>query len=356
MILLLGATGYIGQAFAAELRRRGERFIPLSRKAFDYTSFELLFDYVRKIRPRFIINAAGYSGKPNVDACELAHGEAFQANVVLPQTVARVCLVTQTPMGHVSSGCIYSGAKILEKGHLRLEKDLSRPEIRKLFDTHPERFFGFTEEDEPNFSFQNQPCSFLGGTKALAEAELRQSATTYVWRLRLPFSEQDSPANLLSKLLRYPKIYDSVNSLSHVDDFVRACLDLWKMQAAYGIYNITNPGAVATHKVVQMLQRVLKPRRFFEYWIDDDEFYREGARAPRSNCILDVSKLLRAGIKMRPVEDALEASLRKWRPAQATTPSDQALAAQMAGFLTPNHHDWTPSLVCEDSEMRVTGE
>jgi nucleoside-diphosphate-sugar epimerase len=33
MILLLGASGYIGRAFANELRRRGDRFIPLTRKA-----------------------------------------------------------------------------------------------------------------------------------------------------------------------------------------------------------------------------------------------------------------------------------------------------------------------------------
>ena len=59
MILLLGATGYLGQGFARELRRRGSRFVPLSRSALDYTRFELLFDYVRKMKPDFVINAAG---------------------------------------------------------------------------------------------------------------------------------------------------------------------------------------------------------------------------------------------------------------------------------------------------------
>src|SRR2546430_6828446 len=104
MILLLGANGYIGQAFASELRRRGCCFIPLSRSAFDYTRFELLFDYVRKMRPELVINAAGYPGRPNVDACELARAETFRANTLLPQTIARVCPATNTPLGHVSSG------------------------------------------------------------------------------------------------------------------------------------------------------------------------------------------------------------------------------------------------------------
>jgi len=34
----------------------------------------------------------------------------------------------------------------------------------------------------------------------------------------------------------------------------------------------------------------------------------------KSNCILDVPKLLAAGAPMRPVEDALDQALRQWRP------------------------------------------
>ena len=62
MILLLGASGYYGRAFASELRRRGQSFIPLTRKTFDYTRFDFLFDYLRRTKPVFLINAANYVG------------------------------------------------------------------------------------------------------------------------------------------------------------------------------------------------------------------------------------------------------------------------------------------------------
>ena len=62
-----------------------------------------------------------------------------------------------------------------------------------------------------------------------------------------------------------------------------------------------------------MIQRILKPGRRFEFWAGDEEFYADPSRAPRSICSLDVSKLLRAGIKMRSVHEALEAALRTWR-------------------------------------------
>ena len=66
--------------------------------------------------------------------------------------------------------------------------------------------------------------------------------------------------------------------------------------------------------VVEMIQRILKPDRRFEFWRNDGEFYRFGARTPRSHCILDVAKLLAAGVEMRPAEEALEDSLHNWRP------------------------------------------
>jgi UDP-glucose 4,6-dehydratase len=280
--------------------------------AIDYTQFDILFDYVHQMRPSFIINAAGYTGKPNVDGCESARAETLAANALLPQTIARVCLVTNTPWGHVSSGSIYKGAKVLDTGGTRIETDLSRPEIRWLFEQHPERFSGFTELDEPNFTFLKPPCSFYSGTIALAEEALRTVRECYVWRGRIPFSEHDHPRNFLSKIQYYPKVYDSVNSLSHLDDFAQTCLNLWERGAPFGIYNVTNPGVVTTRQVVALIERILKPDRTFEFWKDDEEFYRDGAKAPRSNCILDVSKLLATGVRMRSVHEALEESLRRW--------------------------------------------
>ena len=312
MILLLGASGYMGQAFATELRRRRYSFIPLTRRALDYTSFELLFDYIRKLKPEFIINAAGYPGRPNVDACETAREETLFANTLLPQTVSRACSMTSTPWGHISSGCIYRGAKFIDEKGTRI---VAGAELAQVFKENPEKIFGYTEWDEPNFSFRDTPCNFYSGTKTLAEEAIRGVGDVYLWRPGITFNELSEPRNFLWRIQNYAKVLDGVNSLSHLDDFVRACLDLWERQAPFGIYNMTNPGAVLTRHVVEMINRILKPNRPFEFWKDEEEFYRLGAKALRSNCVLDVSKLLVAGVKMRPVEEALEDSLRNWNVA-----------------------------------------
>jgi dTDP-4-dehydrorhamnose reductase len=313
MIVLLGASGYVGQAFEQELQRRGAKCFPLSRRQLDYSHFDVLLKFLRETRPSFLVNAAGYTGKPNVDACETARADTLQGNTLLPQTIAQACAATGTPWGHVSSGCIFTGAWIVEGGQRRVEKDLTRPALRGLVEKNPEAVQGFTETDEPNFSFRRPPCSFYSGTKALAEEAIASLGQNYVWRLRIPFDEWDSPRNYVSKVQRYPKVYENVNSLSHRGDFVRACLDTWERRVPFGIYNVTNPGFVTTRRVVEMIQRTLKPDRAFEFWASDEEFYKVAAKTPRSNCVLDVSKLLAAGVKLRPVHEALEEALKQWK-------------------------------------------
>lgn len=317
MILLLGGTGYIGEAFRRELERRESRFKKLSRSEVDYTRFDPLLAFLKTNRPEFVVNCAGYTGKPNVDACETAKTDTLAGNTVLPLTIAAACAAVGIPWGHVSSGCIFSGAKLMMNGQERVEKDLTRLEARALVDQSPEGVRGFTETDAPNFSFRDGPCSFYSGTKALGEEAIQGVGRGYVWRLRIPFDEFDCPRNYLSKVQRYAKVYDNVNSISHRRDFAAACLDLWQRRAPFGIYNVTNPGFVTTRQVVELIEQHLKPARRFEFWASDEEFYKVAAKTPRSNCVMDTTKLLAAGVKIRPVLEALEASLRNWKPEKA---------------------------------------
>ncbi|TAL07217.1 MAG: NAD-dependent epimerase/dehydratase family protein [Verrucomicrobia bacterium] len=314
MILLLGASGYVGEAFARELTRRGKKFHPASRRELDYAKFETLLNFLREQKPEFVINSAGYTGKPNVDSCELHKADTLAGNTLLPLTVAQACAAAGVPWGHVSSGCIYAGAKVSQGGKVHVEKDFTKPELRALVEKSPALVLGFKEEDEPNFTFRDGPCSFYSGTKALAEEAIAGVGQSYIWRLRIPFDEFDNARNYLSKVQRYAKVYDNVNSISHRADFVSACLDLWELRAPFGKYNVTNPGFVTTLHVVELIEKHLKPAKRFEFWSSDEEFYKVAAKTPRSNCVMDSTKLLAAGVQIRPVEAALEDSLKRWKP------------------------------------------
>jgi len=287
MIYLLGGSGYVGQAYQALLAGKGIPFRNVRRADLDYTDAATLRDALRRDRPEFLINAAGYTGKPNVDACEVHKSECLDGNAVLPGTVARACAEAGVPWGHVSSGCIYNGA---------------RPDGG-----------GFTEADTPNFTFRAGPCSFYSGTKALGEEVLADQPGVYIWRLRIPFDARDNPRNYLTKLMRYERLLEATNSISQLHEFAAATFACWEKRVPFGIYNITNPGQVTTREVVDLIRRSGVCPKEFRFFASEEEFMRIAAKTPRSNCVLDSSKLARAGIQLTEVREAVARALREWK-------------------------------------------
>jgi hypothetical protein len=106
MILLLGGSGYVGQAFQNFFQQNNIAFKNISRAEHDYTRPEILRQIIEEIKPDFLVNCAGYTGKPNVDACELHKLETLEGNVIFPGHIMQICNELQLPWGHVSSGCI----------------------------------------------------------------------------------------------------------------------------------------------------------------------------------------------------------------------------------------------------------
>jgi dTDP-4-dehydrorhamnose reductase len=287
MILLLGGNGYVGSAIQKNLTGRGLPFTVASRASSDYSNPVILVKMLRELRPEFLINAAGYTGKPNVDACEIHRTECLDGNAVLPGVIREACEQTQTPWGHVSSGCIFTGAK----------SDGS----------------GFTENDAPNFSFRQNNCSFYSGCKALGEEVLEGAESCFIWRLRIPFNNINSERNYISKMMRYDRLLMATNSLSQLDEFADACVASWTQRVPFGTYNLTNPGSVTTRDVVRLIQQHGLSDRDFQFFESDDQFMKLAAKTPRSNCVLDSTKAIAAGLPLSPIDEALEKAMKTWK-------------------------------------------
>lgn len=290
---ILGAGGFVGSRIIDVFRARGLHVVKAKRENIDYFQPEDLCEWIERNEIHFLVNSAGFVGKPNVDACEKQKYECLLGNAVLPGSVRLSCEMAGIPFGHISSGCIFQGSK---PGGT-----------------------GFIETDVPNFCFRAGTCSFYSGCKALGEEVLSGCKNCYIWRLRIPFNHVDSSRNYLSKLLRYETLLDVQNSLSHLDEFAACCAACIVRGLPFGIYNLTNPGSVTTREVVQMLREFIAKDREFKFFKDEDEFMRRAAVAPRSSCVLDSSKALDAGLSLRPIRDALHISLRNWQPEHATS-------------------------------------
>ena len=174
---------------------------------------------------------------------------------------------------------------------------------------------GFRETDPANFSFRTNNCSFYSGTKALGEEILQGAGDCFIWRLRIPFNEVDSPRNYLTKVMRYERLLEAENSLSQLDEFVRASWECWEKRVPFGIYNVTNPGSITTHEVVDLIKASGVSNKRFEFFTDEVDFMEKAAKTPRSNCVLDSSKLLASGIVMSGVHDAVARALKNWKTA-----------------------------------------
>ena len=290
-IVILGKSGYLAGFFLRHLQKHDTHPLALGRNDLDFTQPENLLGFLQSQKPALVINCAGFTGKPNVDACETQREACRFGNVTLPVRVAEVCRDLNLPLAQISSGCIYQGSR-----------DPRDP------------LSGFREDDPPNFSFRHPPCSFYSGTKAEMEERLRGFPNLYIWRLRMPFWQVDEPRNLLSKLIRYPRILEARNSLSQAEEFVAAALDLWRRRAPFGTYNICNPGSVLTSEILTKLAKAgLRPQAW-EMFADPKAFQAEG-HAPRSACVLDTSKLRSCGILLPDVQEALDRAIAGWQSA-----------------------------------------
>ena len=280
MHIILGKNGYIAEAIIKELKSRDLPHVAWSRSEVDYTNLaELKYNLYILGDDLHIINCAGYIGKPNVDACELAKADCIEGNVLLPAMLAQLCHESKYNFTQISSGCIYGG----------YEKN-------------------FTEQDAPNFDFQNG--SFYSGTKALAEkVVLQNNPNSYIFRLRIPFDEHASPRNYLTKLLSYDTLLDAKNSLSHRADFAKYVMELIEQKVPHGIYNVTNKGSVTTRDVVQLIKKYNLSNKDFKFFDNLESFGKEIV-APRSNCVLDTTKIEQY-IKIRTATEALEEAIQK---------------------------------------------
>jgi UDP-glucose 4,6-dehydratase len=239
MITLIG-HGYIGQNIANELDNQNIKYQWLSHNNYLDAKSDV------------IINAAGYTGLPNVDTCEIKKQETIDGNVVFPLKLEYAN--PDSRIIHITSGCVYTGYK---DG-------------------------GWTEDDPPNFDFNNG--SFYSGSKSLFQELMNPFLEkSYLFRIRLPFGDYNTPKNYLTKLSKYDKLIDFENSVSYVNDVAAAAVFFAVTLPTPGIYNVCNPDTITTKQVANMMG--LKKQ-----WYTEQEF-NDAVQAPRSNCNMSSTKL-----------------------------------------------------------------
>ncbi len=129
-------------------------------------------------------------------------------------------------------------------------------------------------------------------------------------RLRMPFDDEPSERNFITKITKYAKVISVPNSISVLEDFMKAAKALIT-QKATGVYNVTNPGTITHQEILDMYIELVDPT--YKYELFSVEEMDKITKAKRSNCGLSVQKLEEAGIHLRPVAQAVRESLVLYR-------------------------------------------
>lgn len=284
-ILILG-KGYVGTYLNKALTERALKVSTFKKEELDYTSSITLQRFLEKNLGRYevIINCSGYTGVPNVDACESNKEACWFWNVEVPHNIVLSANIFGIPVFNVSSGCIYSG----------YEKE-------------------YTETDVPNFGLYSNVSSYYSKCKHACETILKD-LFVYTLRVRLPFDGTKGRKNYLNKLLNYNNLINYKNSMTSIEDFEKFIFKLLFIykQIPAGPINVCNEGAVDAEFVVNIMKKynVVNPN-----WKFVDMSGIEIV-ANRSNCVLDTTKIKSLNLQLPPVEESLERDILLFSKAQ----------------------------------------
>lgn len=234
---------------------------------------------LEKYKPDVLINAIGYCGSPNIDACESNKRKTYLTNVTIPSILASECEKLRIHLIHLGSGCIYFGQS---------------PNVTQTS-------FGTLDLGWKETDFAN-PKSFYSKTKYACDLLFGEDAFKTILRLRMPVSPKNDQRNFINKIRGYSKVIDIPNSMTMVEDLVK-CVDWAAKNSKFGIFHVTNPEPITAAQVMREYQKYDSTHKFEV--ISEDELHSITI-AKRSNCILNTDKLNKAGFYMTPSKIALK--------------------------------------------------
>ena len=274
MKILIVGNGYVGARCAQEW---GEEVVHTDVRI---TSEKDMVRLLEEHEPEVVLNAAGTTGKPNVDWCETHQMQTIMGNTHLPIVMAYACAERNVYLLHIGSGCIFYG---------------NSPD--------PE---GWREEDFGN------PTAVYSRAKYAADLVLSTLPNVGIARIRMPLDDRPSPRNIVDKLLSYPKIIDVKNSLTVIPEMVRVFRALLE-QKAEGIFHVTNPGVIGHREILEMYAEIVGevPKK---EWITPEELVQQGlAKKIRSTNRLQSRNLAKFGIEMTEAKEAVRMALENYR-------------------------------------------
>ncbi|WP_088893139.1 family 1 glycosylhydrolase [Leptolyngbya ohadii] len=212
-VLITGATGTLGRAFARLCEIRGIPYRLLSRREMDITQTESVDRVLADLKPWAVINTAGYV---RVDAAEQEPHVCRQINAEGAAILAQACVQHNISYVTFSSDLVFDGNQ-------------SYPYLES-HDVAPLNVYGHSKATAEQWVLSAHPCALV----------IRTSAFFGPW----------DEYNFLTLALRtlaagqpFIAAEDAIVSPTYVPDLVNTTLDLM-IDGECGLWHLANPGAI----------------------------------------------------------------------------------------------------------------
>jgi len=215
--VLLGASGYLGGKIEEELKKQNKNYIVINTRL---ENTELLRKQLEFYKPKYVISAAGISGKPSTSWCETNKIQTLNTNITYQLTLANICKLLNIHLTILVSGIIYN-----------YDKD-------KLFN----------EDDEPN-----NDSSYYCKCRCLLEKCLECYDNILLLRISYPVSLDNNPKCLISKLKK------NLDNIDNIKINITVVPELFKFipfiieKKQTGILNFVNKGSIYLHELLTIL-------------------------------------------------------------------------------------------------------
>jgi dTDP-4-dehydrorhamnose reductase len=260
-LLVTGATGTLGNAFARICDHRGLPFCLTGRSELDICDEESIAAAIAHYRPWAIVNTAGFV---RVADAERERDECLSWNTEGPRKLARACRKAGIPLVTFSSDLVFDG------------------KAGRAY-----------REDDPV-----SPQSLYGLSKAKAEehvlAEMEDALVVRTSAFFGPWDRYNFAWNTLDALARGEPVRASRNmavSPTYVPDLCHATLDLL-IDGETGIWHLANQGKLSWYE--------------FAHRVAEGAGYDPSLVLPTRGAKTDTTLTSTRGLLLRPVEHAIE--------------------------------------------------
>lgn len=270
--LIFGARGWIGGKLVTLLQAQNHAVYAAEARL---ENRQDIIKDIQQYNPDFVINAAGVTGRPNVDWCEDHKQETIRANIVGALNLADVCFAYNIHMTNFGTGCIYEYDAVHSMGSKN----------------------GFKEEEEPNFD-----GSFYSKTKIMLDKLLQNYPNVLNLRLRMPISDDLSERNFITKISKYKKVVNVPNSMTVLSELLPISIEM-ACRKLTGVYNFVNPGTISHNEILELYKQYIDQK--FTYNNFSIEEQNKILKSKRSNNELDASKLAKEFPRLMPIKQAI---------------------------------------------------